>query len=110
MAGMWVDYYVWALVLGVGWQGWNNVCILLLCNYSLEWFSLCCAILAVSATGLVSPVADGQTDRRMDRRTDVTKLIVAFRNLASAPKNETKTVKRRQNSPNFVQFISVFPQ
>ena len=53
MAGMWVDYYGWALALGVGWQGWNNVCILLLCNYSLEWLSLCCTILAVSATGLV---------------------------------------------------------
>jgi len=25
MAGMWVDYYEWALALGVGWQGWNNV-------------------------------------------------------------------------------------
>ena len=31
----------------------NNVCILLLCNYSLEWLSLCCTILVVSATGLV---------------------------------------------------------
>ena len=24
----------------MGWQGWKNVCILLLCNYSLEWLSL----------------------------------------------------------------------
>jgi len=53
MAGMQVDYYGWAPALGVGWQGWNNVCILLFCNYSLEWLSLCCTILVVSATGLV---------------------------------------------------------
>jgi len=37
MVGMWVNYLGWALALGVGWQGWNKVCILLLCNYSLEW-------------------------------------------------------------------------
>ena len=48
-----VDYYGWALTLGVGWQGWNDVCILLFCNYSCEWLSLCCTILAVSATELV---------------------------------------------------------
>ena len=24
MAGMSVDYYGWALVLGVGWQGWKQ--------------------------------------------------------------------------------------
>jgi hypothetical protein len=29
--------------------------------------------------------ADGRTDRLMDRRTDVTKLIVSFRNFANAP-------------------------
>jgi len=55
MAGMKVDYYGLALALGVGWQGWNNVCILLLCHYSLEWLSLCCTILVVSAMGLVAP-------------------------------------------------------
>ena len=37
-------YYGWALALGVGWQGWNKVRILLSCNYSLEWLSLCCSI------------------------------------------------------------------
>ena len=50
MVGMQVDYYGWVLALGVGWQGWNNVSILLLCKYSFEWLSLCCTILAVSAT------------------------------------------------------------
>jgi len=30
--------YGWALALRVGWQGWNNVCILLLCNYSCETY------------------------------------------------------------------------
>jgi hypothetical protein len=39
MAGIQIDYYGWASALGVGWQGWNNVCILLFCNYSLEWIS-----------------------------------------------------------------------
>jgi hypothetical protein len=53
---------------------------------------------------------DGHTDRRMDRRTEMTKLIIAFRNFATAPKNETKTFKRRHNSPNFVLYISGFPQ
>jgi hypothetical protein len=24
MAGMWVDYYGWVVVLGVGWQGWKQ--------------------------------------------------------------------------------------
>jgi hypothetical protein len=33
--------------------------------------------------------ADGQTDRR----TGMTKLIVAFRNFAKAPKNSDKTVR-----------------
>jgi hypothetical protein len=46
----------------------------------------------------------------MDRQTDMTKLIVAFRNFVTAPKNEIKTVKRRHNSPNFVLYISGFPQ
>jgi len=49
VAGMKVDYYGWALVLGVGWQGWKH-CIL---YYSLEWLSLYCTILVVSAMGLV---------------------------------------------------------
>jgi hypothetical protein len=31
--------------------------------------------------------AEGRTDRRMDRRIDTTKLIVAFRNFVNAPKN-----------------------
>ena len=30
--------------------------------------------------------ADRQADRRMNRRTDVTKTVVAFRNIANAPK------------------------
>jgi hypothetical protein len=30
---------------------------------------------------------DGSTHRQMDGRTDMTKLIVAFRNFAKAPKN-----------------------
>jgi uncharacterized protein (DUF1330 family) len=30
--------------------------------------------------------ADGQADRRIGRRTDMRKLIVAFRNFANAPK------------------------
>ena len=53
MAGMQVDYYGLALALGVGWQDWKKACILLLRNCSLEWHSLCCTILAVSAKGLV---------------------------------------------------------
>jgi len=32
-------------------------------------------------------VPPGRTDERKDRRTDMTKLIVAFRNFANAPKN-----------------------
>ena len=43
--------------------------------------------------------ADGLTDRR----TDMTKLIVVFRSFAKAPKIETKTVKRRHSSRNFVE-------
>jgi Fe-S-cluster formation regulator IscX/YfhJ len=31
--------------------------------------------------------ADGQTDRHTNRQTDMTKLIVAFRNFVSAPTN-----------------------
>jgi len=31
--------------------------------------------------------ADGQTDRRMDGRTDMPKLIISFRNSANAPDN-----------------------
>jgi hypothetical protein len=31
---------------------------------------------------------DRQTDRQTDGRTDMTKLIVAFRNFANAPKSE----------------------
>jgi hypothetical protein len=33
----------------------------------------------------------GQMDRRLDGRTDMTKLIVTFRNFANAPKNATQT-------------------
>jgi hypothetical protein len=36
---------------------------------------------------------DRWTDRRMDRRTDMKKLIVAFSNFATAPKNETEQLK-----------------
>jgi hypothetical protein len=32
---------------------------------------------------------DGQTDRRTDELTDMMKLIVAFRNFAKGPKNDT---------------------
>jgi len=31
---------------------------------------------------------DGRTDRQVDRRTEMTKLIFAFRNSANAPKND----------------------
>jgi hypothetical protein len=31
----------------------------------------------------------------------MTKLIVAFRNFATAPKNDTKTLQRRHHLPNF---------
>jgi len=31
--------------------------------------------------------ADGRADRQTDRQTDMTKLIVAFRKFANAPKN-----------------------
>ena len=34
----------------------------------------------------------GRTDGQTDRQTDMTKLIVAFRNFAKAPKNSDKTV------------------
>jgi len=33
---------------------------------------------------------DGQTSRRADRRTDMTKLTVVLRNFANAPKNKKK--------------------
>jgi len=33
---------------------------------------------------------EGQTGRRTDRQTDMTKLTVVFRNFANAPKNEAK--------------------
>jgi len=32
-----------------------------------------------------------QADRQTDGRTDMTKLLVAFRNFANAPKNESNT-------------------
>jgi hypothetical protein len=38
---------------------------------------------------------DGPTDGRADKRTDMTKLIVAFRNFANAPKNECSTGSRQ---------------
>ena len=37
MAGVQADQYEWAQAQGVGWQGWNNVCILFSCVYSREW-------------------------------------------------------------------------
>jgi len=41
---------------------------------------------------------DGRTDRQTDtdRRTDVTKLIVAFRNFANAPKNSFPSFRTTQ--------------
>jgi hypothetical protein len=42
---------------------------------------------------------DERTGRRTDRRIDVTKLIVAFRNFANALKNESKA-KRNNNKLN----------
>ena len=46
VAGMKVDYYGWALVLGVGWQGWNNVSY---CSVTIVFvlFSLCAFLLTV---------------------------------------------------------------
>ena len=43
----------------------------------------------VSSRSRVFPCGrtDGRTDKREDRQTDMTKLIVAFRNFANAPKN-----------------------
>jgi hypothetical protein len=35
-----------------------------------------------------------------DRRTDTTKLIVAFRNFANGPKKETKTVEDQKYANN----------
>jgi hypothetical protein len=39
--------------------------------------------------------ADGDTDVQLDRQTDTTKLIVAFRNFAKAPTNKSDTSKTR---------------
>jgi hypothetical protein len=39
----------------------------------------------------------GLADRRIHARTDMTKLIVAFRSFANAPKNETVNISMRQN-------------
>jgi len=36
-------------------------------------------------------LAEGRTDRRTDRQADMTKLIVAFRNFAKAPKAHQAT-------------------
>jgi hypothetical protein len=36
---------------------------------------------------------DRQTDRRTDKQTDMMKLIVAFRNFANAPKNQSGNVQ-----------------
>ena len=38
--------------------------------------------------------ADRQKDRRIDWRTDMTQLIVAFHNCANAPKNATDGERR----------------
>ena len=34
---------------------------------------------------------DGETDKRTDRQTDMTKLMVAVRNFANAPKKEKQS-------------------
>jgi len=41
---------------------------------------------------------DGQTEGRADRWTDMTKLIVTFRNFANAPKNADRFVPTRSLS------------
>jgi len=38
---------------------------------------------------------DTQTEEGADRQTDMTKLIVAFRNFANAPRNEREDSKGR---------------
>ena len=45
---------------------------------------------------------DGQTN---PRTTDMTKLIVAFRSFANAPKNETVNISMRQNHYSFMYFL-----
>jgi hypothetical protein len=47
----------------------------------------------IRAVGAVLFRADGRTDGRTDGQAEMTKLIVAFRNFANAPKNKSDTSK-----------------
>jgi hypothetical protein len=53
---------------------------------------------------------DRQTDGRTDRKTDMTEVIVAFRNFANAAKNEWNENGRKLNlkTVTFVQFFIAF--
>jgi hypothetical protein len=51
---------------------------------------------------------DGQTDRDRQRRTDMRKLIVAFRNFANTPNNSHYTLYRYNESNTAADFFFAF--
>jgi hypothetical protein len=54
--------------------------------------------------------ADGEMDGRTDKQIDMSKLIVAFCNFASAPKNTIALLKKRRNHETLKSEQSVFGQ
>jgi len=56
--------------------------------------------------------ADGRTDGRRGTRTDITKLIVAFRNFANAPKLQKWDIVYRNKTfrPKFHRNFSIGPK
>ena len=51
-------------------------------------------------SGGIRAVPCGRTDGQKDRRTDMTKLIVAFRNFAKAPIRSTKHIRASGSLPD----------
>ena len=59
----------------------------------------------------VSPVvAEFHADRRRDGRTDITKLIVAFRNFANAPEKKKKKISSKDSNITETPFRSICTQ
>jgi hypothetical protein len=56
---------------------------------SIQWEPSCCAWTDGRTDGRTGGLTDRQTDRWTEEQTDMTKLIVVFRNFANAPKMET---------------------